>query len=333
LENKGLETIDRQNSLGFPLKIDGNLLGLFVVLGLIIVVMSFVSQNFLTNTNLLNVLQQASFVMILAFGMTFVISTGGIDLSVGSTVGICGGMAAWLLNQDVNFVIAVVAPLILGVLIGAVNGLTITKLKISPFITTLATMTILRGILYVWTGAVPFRSFMTDSFQFLSSGRILGKQFPVIVAIVLFIVLLIVYRKMKFGRHILALGSSEEAVRISGIKVDMLQIKVYALSGLTAAVAGVLLASRLTTVNADMGKGYELEAIAAAIIGGTALDGGKGTLIGTALGTIILFIITNALNLLNVNPNWETIVIGLIILLAVVVPILANFFKGKLKNS
>ncbi len=333
LEYKGLETIDRQNGFGFPLKIDRHLLGLFIVLGVIIVVMSFVSGNFLTYTNLLNVLQQASFVMILAFGMTFVLSTGGIDLSVGSICGICGGMVAWLLKQDVHVVIAVAAALLLGLFIGAVNGLTITKLFLSPFMATLAMMIILRGILYVWTGAIPFRSYMTNGFQFLGSGRIFGVQFPVIVAVVLLIVLLIIYRKMKFGRHILALGSSEEAVRISGIKVDMLRIKVYALSGLTAAVAGVLLASRLTTVNPEMGKGYELEAIAAAIIGGTALAGGKGTLIGTALGAIILFMIKNAMNLKNVNPYWETIVIGLIILLAVAVPILAGYFKGKVKNS
>ncbi|GGG01787.1 ABC transporter permease [Paenibacillus abyssi] len=333
MENKGLETVYRENNFRFSLKIDRYLLGLFIVLGAIIVVMSFLSANFLTHTNLLNVLQQASFVMILAFGMTFVLSTGGIDLSVGSICGICGGMAAWLLNKDVNVAIAIAAALLLGVIIGAVNGLTITKLNLSPFMATLAMMIILRGILYVWTGAIPFRSYMTSSFQFLGSGRIFGVQFPVIVAIVLLVVLLILYRKMKFGRHILALGSSEEAVRISGIKVDMLRIKVYALSGLIAAAAGVLLASRLATVNPEMGKGYELEAIAAAIIGGTALTGGKGTLVGTALGAIILFMIKNAMNLKNVNPYWETIVIGFIILLAVAVPILAGYIKGRVKNS
>ncbi|GAB7058199.1 MULTISPECIES: ABC transporter permease [unclassified Paenibacillus] len=331
MENKGLEMMGRQHAFGFSLKIDRHLLGLFIVLGVIIIAMSFFSEKFLTHTNLFNVLQQASFVMILAFGMTFVLSTGGIDLSVGSICGICGGMAAWLLKQDVHVVIAVATALILGAFIGAVNGLTITKLNISPFMATLAMMIILRGILYVWTGAIPFRSYMTNGFQFLGSGRIFGVQFPVIIAIVLLIALLIVYRKMKFGRHILALGSSEEAVRISGIKVDRLRIKVYALSGLTASIAGVLLASRLTTVNPEMGKGYELEAIAAAIIGGTALAGGKGTLIGTALGAIILFMIKNAMNLNNVNPYWETIVIGFIILLAVSVPILAGYFKDKVK--
>jgi ribose transport system permease protein len=333
LENKGLETIDGQNAFRFPLKVDRYLLGILIVLGVIMAVMSFASENFLTYTNLLNVLQQAAFVMILAFGMTFVLSTGGIDLSVGSICGICGGMAAWLLNQDVNLIIAIAAVLLLGLLIGIVNGLTITKLNISPFMATLAMMIIIRGILYVWTGSVPFRSYMTDGFQFLGSGRILGIQFPVIVASILLIVLLIVYRKMKFGRYVLALGSSEEAIRISGIKVDMLRIKVYALSGLIAAIAGVLLASRLTTVQPEMGQGYELEAIAAAIIGGTALTGGKGTLIGTALGAIFLFMIKNSMNLMNVDPFWETIVIGFILLLAASVPIVSSYLKGKVQNT
>ncbi|MEH7417364.1 hypothetical protein V7266_19030, partial [Neobacillus drentensis] len=321
-----MEVIQKHHSYGVPLKFDRYLTGIFMVLAVIIVVMSFASEHFLTFTNLLNVLQQATFIMVLGFGMTFVLSTGGIDLSVGSICGICGGMVAWLLNQEVNVVIAIAAALLLGVLIGAVNGIIITKLNLSPFMATLAMMIIIRGILYVWTGSIPFRSYMTDSFQFIGNGRILGVQFPVIVAVALLILLLIVYRKMKFGRHILALGSSEESVRISGIKVDMLRIKVYALSGLIAAIAGILLASRLTTVQPEMGRGYELEAIAAAIIGGTALNGGKGTLIGTAIGTVILYLIKNAMNLLNVDPFWETIVVGFIILLAATVPVLMGYF-------
>ncbi|MFC0471248.1 ABC transporter permease [Halalkalibacter kiskunsagensis] len=329
MENKSLEIVDRQNAFKLPQKIDRHLIGLFSVLVIIMIVMSFASEHFFTSINLLNVLQQASFVMILAFGMTFVLSTGGIDLSVGSTVGISGGMTAWLLAQEVNIAIAIIAALVVGIIIGVVNGLIITKLRISPFIATLAMMIILRGILYVWTEAVPFRGYMHSNFDFFGQGRILGIQFPVIIAIVLLIGLLLLYRRMQFGRHVLALGSSEESVRLSGIKVDKVTIKVYALSGLTAAIAGILLASRLTTVHPEMGKGYELEAIAAAIIGGTLLSGGKGTLIGTALGAFLLFIIKNAMNLKNVDPYWETIVVGLIILLAVAVPIVTNLFNRK----
>lgn len=309
----------RPKSLLLPLRFDRQIIGLIVFLAVIIVAMSFASDHFLTYTNLLNVLQQSAFVMILAFGMTFVLSTGGIDLSVGSIVGISGGMTAWLLYHDVNIVLAILGGMIAGTLIGIVNGFVITKLGISPFIATLAMMIIARGVLYVWTGAIPFRDFMKSNFEFLGQGRILNIQFPIIIAIVLLFMLLFVYRRMRFGRHILALGSSEEAVRISGIKVDRLRIKVYALSGLIAAIAGILLASRLTTVHPEMGKNYELEAIAAAIIGGTLLSGGKGSLVGTALGAIILFLIKNAMNLLNVHPYWETIVVGVIILVAVTV--------------
>jgi ribose transport system permease protein len=309
------------------LRTDRQIIGLIVFLAVIMIGMSFASDHFLSYSNMLNVLQQSAFVMILAFGMTFVLSTGGIDLSVGSIVGVSGGMTAWLLYQNVDVFTAVIAGLITGTLIGVINGLVITKLHISPFIATLAMMIIARGVLYVWTKAIPFREFMTTYFEFLGQGRLLNIQFPVIAAIILLAILLFVYRRMRFGRHVLALGSSEEAVRISGIKVDNLRIKVYALSGFIAAIAGILLASRLTTVHPEMGKNYELEAIAAAIIGGTSLYGGKGSLIGTALGAIILFMIKNAMNLLNVHPYWETIVVGVIILVAVSVNIWGGYLK------
>ncbi|WP_424766950.1 ABC transporter permease [Paenibacillus sp. sgz302251] len=323
---------DQIKDLRIPFRIDRQVIGLLVFLAVIIIGMSFASEHFLTYTNLLNVLQQSAFVMILAFGMTFVLSTGGIDLSVGSVVGISGGMTAWLLFHDVNIVLAVIGGMIVGTAIGIINGLVITKLGISPFIATLAMMIVARGVLYVWTEAIPFREYMKSNFEFLGQGRIAGIQFPIIVAVVLLLLLLFVFRRMRFGRHVLALGSSEEAVRISGIKVDRLRIKVYALSGLIAAIAGILLASRLTTVHPEMGKNYELEAIAAAIIGGTSLSGGKGSLVGTALGAIILFMIKNAMNLLNVHPYWETIVVGVIILVAVSVNIWGGSGKFKLFN-
>ncbi|MED4603127.1 ABC transporter permease [Paenibacillus validus] len=311
------------------LRMDRQILGLLIFIGTIFVAMSIVSDRFLTYTNLLNVLQQSAFVMIVALGMTFVLTTGGIDLSVGSIIGISGGTTAWMLHHDVNIVLAILSGLIVGGVIGITNGLVITKLKISPFIVTLAMMVIVRGILFVWTEATPFRNYMKSNFGFLGQGRILNVQFPVIVAVVLFVILLFLYRRMKFGRHILALGSSEESVRVSGLHVDKLRIKVYALSGVIAALAGILLASRLTTVQPEMGKNYELEALVAVIIGGTSLAGGKGSLTGTVLGTLILFLIKNSLNLLNVDPFWETIVIGVIILVAVSVNFWGELFRSK----
>ncbi|PLR75535.1 ribose ABC transporter permease [Bacillus sp. V3-13] len=301
------------------LRIDRQIIGLVIFLAILIFLMSFASDHFLSYTNLMNVLQQSVFVMILAFGMTFVLSTGGIDLSVGSVVGISGGMTAWLLVNDINIVLAIIGGLAVGVIIGLVNGLVITKLRISPFIATLSMMVIARGILYVWTEAIPFRNYMVSNFDFFGQGRVLNVQFPILAALIIFLLLLYLYRKMRFGRHVLALGSSEEAVRVSGIKVDRLRTKVYVLSGFIASIVGIILASRLTTVHPDMGKDYELEAIAAAIIGGTSLAGGKGSLVGAALGAFILALIKNALNLLNVPPYWETIVVGAIILIAVTV--------------
>lgn len=298
-------------------KIDRQIIGLVIFLAVIMIIMTIVSNRFLTYHNIFNVLRQSVFIMILGFGMTFVLSTGGIDLSVGSVAGISGGMTAWLLTNNVNIFIAILAGLLVGLVVGVINGLLITKLRLSPFIATLAMLSIARGILYVWTRAIPFRGYMKQNFNFLGQGNILGLQVPILVAIIVFIILLYVYRRMRFGRHVLALGSNEESVRLSGINIDKLRIKVYALSGFVAAVSGIVLASRLTTVHPEMGTGYELEAIAAAVIGGTSLSGGKGSMTGTALGAIILYVIKNGMNLLNIHPYWETIVVGFIILVAV----------------
>lgn len=309
-------------------KMNRQLLGLMIFIAVFMVIMSFLSDSFLTVTNLTNVFRQSVFIMLLGFGMTFVLSTGGIDLSVGSVLGLSGGTTAFLLGLDVNIVPAIISGLLLGTMVGVGSGLMITKLKITPFIATLATLSVGRGILYVWTNSIPFRNYMVGNFEYLGQGTLLGLQFPIIIAVIAFIILQFVYRKTKFGRHVVAFGSNEEAARISGIKIDKLLIKVYALSGLMAAIAGIVLASRLETVHPEMGTGYELDAIAAAIIGGTSLSGGKGTLIGTALGAFILYMISNALNLLNIDPDWESIIKGLVILIVVGIEFI-SYRKGE----
>ena len=308
-------------------KIDRQLIGLLIFVAAMMVVMTCLSESFLTVSNLTNVFRQSVFIMLLGFGMTFVLTTGGIDLSVGVMLALSGGMTGWLLSMNVNIVPAIAAGLLIGVLVGAGNGLMITKLHITPFIATLATMSIGRGVMYVWTNSIPFRNYMVGGFRFIGQGDILGLQFPIIIAIVAFIILQFVYRCTPFGRHVTAYGSNEEAAKVSGIHTDKLLIKVYALSGLMAAIAGITLASRLETVHPEMGKGYELDAIAAAIIGGTSLSGGKGSLVGTVLGAFIIYLISNALNLLNIDPDWETIVKGIIILIVVGVEFLSH--RGK----
>jgi ribose transport system permease protein len=305
-------------------KVNRQLLGLVIFIAVFMVLMSILSDSFLSATNLTNVFRQSVFIMLLGFGMTFVLSTGGIDLSVGSILGLSGGTTAFLLSMDMNIVPAIIAGLLMGTFVGVGNGLMITKLKITPFIATLATMSIGRGVLYVWTNSIPFRNYMVGHFEYLGQGTLFGLQFPIIIAVIAFIILQFVYRKTTFGRHVLAYGSNEEAVRISGIAVHKLLIKVYALSGLMAAIAGIVLASRLETVHPEMGTGYELDAIAAAIIGGTSLSGGKGTLIGTVLGAFILYLISNSLNLLNIDPDWESIIKGMVILIVVGVEFISH---------
>ena len=305
-------------------KIDRQLLGLLIFVIVMMVVMSFLSDSFLSVSNLTNVVRQSVFIMLLGFGMTFVLTTGGIDLSVGVMLALSGGMAGWLLSMNVNIVPAIIAGVLVGILVGAGNGLMITKLRITPFIATLAAMSIGRGVMHVWTNSIPFRNYMVGGFRFIGQGDVFGLQFPIVIAIVAFVILQFVYRCTAFGRHVTAYGSNEESARVSGIDTDKLFIKVYALSGLMAAIAGITLASRLETVHPEMGKGYELDAIAAAIIGGTSLSGGRGTLVGTVLGAFIIYLISNALNLLNVDPDWETIVKGIIILIVVAVEFLSH---------
>jgi ribose transport system permease protein len=307
------------NHLQFRAKrmIDHQIVGLISFLVVIFIVMSFLSRDFLTVTNLTNVFRQSVFIMLLGFGMTFVLTTGGIDLSVGVIMALSGGMAGWLLSFDVNIIPAIIAGFLFGTFIGVGNALMITKLHITPFIATLATMSIGRGVMYVWTNSIPFRNYMVPNFRFVGQGSLFGIQFPIVIAIITFVILLFIYKKTKFGRHITAFGSNAEAAKISGINTDTLLIKVYALSGFTSALAGIVLASRLETVHPEMGKGYELDAIAAAIIGGTMLTGGKGSLVGTVLGAFIIYLISNAINLLNIEPDWETIVKGVLILVIV----------------
>lgn len=310
-------------------KMDRQIIGLLCFIVLIGIVMSFASSKFLSFSNLFNVLQQSAFIMILAFGMTYVLSTGGIDLSIGAVLAMSGGTTAWLLSRNAGLLVSILAGLVVGTAFGFMNGIIITKLKIVPFIATLAMMGIARGILYVWTNAIPFRSFMKNGFKFLGQGKILGVQFPIIMAVIILLILLFIYRKTRFGQHVIALGSNRESVSISGIKIDWLIIRTYALMGLIAAISGILLASRLTTVHPEMGKGYELQAIAGVIIGGTKLSGGKGSMIGSMLGVLVLFLIINSMNLLNVNPYWESIVVGGVILFAVFI----ERFLGKRKSG
>lgn len=294
----------------------GPLIGLF----LLVIVITLLNPSFLSVNNLLNVLRQVSISALIAFGMTFVILTGGIDLSVGSTLALTGAVAASLLASGTDPIIAMGLALMLGLLLGAINGVIITKGKVAPFIATLATMTIYRGLTLVYTEGRPV-SGLGDSlaFQMFGKGYFFGIPVPVITMIVAFAVLYFILHKTTFGRRVYAVGGNEEAAKLSGISPDRVKIAVYAITGLLAAMSALILTSRLNSAQPTAGEAYELDAIAAVVLGGTSLTGGKGWIFGTLVGALIIGVLNNGMNLIGVSSFFQQVVKGVVILLAVLI--------------
>lgn len=286
---------------------------------IIFVALSILSDNFLTLSNILVILRQSVFFMILGFGMTFVIAMGGIDLSVGSSMGLCGLCSAVLIMDGMNIYLAMVISILFGIAIGFVNGLLVAKVKIPDFIATLGTMSMMRGFIYVWTKGIPVYGLTFPEFQFFGQGYLGPIPFPIVLTLIVFIILLYVLRKTKFGRYTISIGSNIEAAKLVGIRIDKIKILVYMLSGTCCAISGVLQTSRAETAVVTAGVGYEMDAIAAAVLGGTSLSGGRANLFGTAAGAILMATIRNGLNLLNVSSYWHQVVIGAFILLAVAI--------------
>ncbi|WP_338055317.1 ABC transporter permease subunit [Shimazuella alba] len=295
-------------------------LGSTIGLVLIITIVSALSSDFLTINNLLNVLRQVSINALIAFGMTFVILTGGIDLSVGSMLALSSAMVAQLMAKGVDFVPALLIGVIGGAIMGAFNGLMITKGKVAPFIATLASLTIFRGFTLVFTNGSPITGMNNDlSFQMFGKGYLFGIPIPVVTMLVVFAILLFVLRKTVFGRQTYAIGGNEEASILAGIKVDRVKVVIYSISGALSALAGIILISRLNSADPNAGASYELDAIAAVVLGGTSLSGGKGSILGTLIGALIIGVLNNGLNLLNVSPFYQLVVKGFVILLAVLI--------------
>lgn len=300
--------------------------GIFVVFIIICLILSFVSPQFVTVSNWTIIITQASINALLAFGVTFVIITGGIDLSLGSMVAVTGVTAAMLAHPDTFPVgLPIFAGLLAGLLMGILNGFIITKSKIAPFIVTLGTMTIGRGLALILSKGRPVSN-LSDSFNFIGGGDIFGIPFPIIVLIIIFIICSLILKKTLLGRYIYAIGGNEQASRASGINVNQVKIAVYSISGLLAGLAGVLLTSRITTGQPNAGAGFELDAIAAAVIGGTSTSGGTGTMTGTLVGVLLIGVINNGLDLLNVTSYYQQVVMGIIIIGAVV---LDSWNQGK----
>lgn len=285
---------------------------------LLIIIVSILNPSFLSLTNIFNVLRQVSISAIIAFGMTFVILTGGIDLSVGSTLALTGAIAASLLAGGMDPILTMGIALILGLILGAVNGVIITKGKVAPFIATLATMTIYRGLTLVFTEGRPI-SGLGDHyvFQLFGKGYFLGFPIPVVTMVIAFFILYFILQKTTFGRRVYAVGGNEEAAKLSGINTDRVKIAVYAITGFLAALSALILTSRLNSAQPTAGESYELDAIAAVVLGGTSLNGGKGWIFGTLIGALIIGVLNNGMNLIGVSSFWQQVVKGIVILLAV----------------
>lgn len=286
---------------------------------------SLASPNFLQTSNVLAVLQAASVNGVLAVASTLVIITGGIDLSVGTLMTFCAVVAGTALTKmHLPLPLGVLAALAAGTASGVCSGTFVAKLKVPPFIATLGMMLVLKGLSLVISGTRPIYFNETPGFTEIAQGSLIGAVWPEVPlpngVLVLFAVALacgFVLRRTLLGRYTFALGSNEEAVRLSGVDTDRWKIAVYGLTGAICGVAGILIASRLNSAQPALGQGYELEAIAAVVIGGTSLSGGRGTVVGTLIGTLIIAVLANGLRILSVAPEWQTVVTGGIIILAV----------------
>lgn len=302
-----------------------SLIALFILcLGL-----SILSDKFLTVSNAWNVMRQISVNICISTGMTLIVLTAGIDLSVGSVLALCGAITAGLLrngievpssNLYIGFTVlgAVMAGILTGSFLGAINGWAITKFKVPPFVATLAMLTIARGLTMLWTQGFPI-SGLGDTFLYFGTGWLLGIPVPVWISGIIVCIAVLITNKTRLGRYIYAIGGNESASKLSGIHVNRVKIIVYTIAGALAAVGGILVTSRLDSAQPNAGMSYELDSIAAVVIGGTSLSGGRGSILGTVQGAIIIGVLNNGLVLLNVSPFWQQVVKGFVILLAVII--------------
>lgn len=290
-------------------------------LAILFIISAVSSPYFLKTRNLLNILRQVSYTGVIGLGMTFVIISGGIDLSVGSMVAFVGGFVILALNYFgggmMAVFLAILVGLLVGMLAGAFNGLIITKGRIAPFIVTLGTMSIFRSLTLYISNAGEFRS-SSDLYPNIGTGYVFGVPIPVWIFLLLAVVFHVILNNTRYGRYVCAVGANEQVATYSAIKVDLIKFIAYMLTGLTVGVSAITLSARLNSISSsNAGVFYELDAIAAVVIGGTSMSGGSGSIFGTVVGAIILGIINNMLNMLGVSPYLQGTVKGLVIILAV----------------
>ncbi|MBF0784029.1 ribose ABC transporter permease [Muribacter muris] len=292
-----------------------------IALILLIAVVSSLNPNFFSLDNLLNILRQTSVNAIIAIGMTFVILVAGIDLSVGSVLALTGAVAATLIGFDLPVWLVVPLVLCFGAAIGAINGVLVAFGKVQAFMATLITMLLLRGITMIYMGGRPISTGFSDTadrFAEIGSGVWLGVPVPVWLMFILFALGGFILSQTRIGRYIYALGGNEAATALSGINIHRVKLFVFAVSGMLAALAGLIVTSRLGSAQPTAGTGYELDAIAAVVVGGTSLMGGKGRIFGTLIGALIIGFLSNALNLLDIDSYYQLVAKALVILAAVI---------------
>lgn len=300
-----------------------------IALAVLVLAMSLLSDRFLTSENGWNILRQISVNLCLSIGMTLIILTAGIDLSVGAVLALSGAVAAGLLKHGVavaalgvtlEFTVfgTIVAGLLVGAAAGWFNGIAITWFRLPPFVATLGMFSIARGLTMLWTGGFPITG-LGPAFGFLGTGVFVRVPMPVWICGVLVGIFVVVTNRTRFGRYIYAVGGNERAALLSGLPVGRIKRAVYTLGGLLAGAAGLIVTARLDSAQPNAGLGYELDSIAAVVIGGTSLSGGRGSVVGTVLGCLIIGVLNNGLFLLDVSPFWQQVVKGFVILAAVAV--------------
>jgi len=292
--------------------------GIYFVLILMVGILSIISPAFFTVQNIINVLRQISINGILAIGVTLIIVTGGIDLSLGSILALAGVVATNHAHPEPYYPLALIIlmGIAVGALCGLVNGSIVAYSRVSPFIVTLGMMTVARGVTFVYTDGRPIIK-LTKEYQYIGQGVFLGIPLPIYILLFIGIVGFVILHKSKYGRHIYAIGGNEMAAKVSGINVARIKLFVYTFAGALCGLAGIMLASRTNAATPNAGSGYELDAIAAAVLGGTSTSGGRGTIYGTIVGVLIMGVLSNGLDILNVSSYIQQIVKGVIIVGAV----------------
>lgn len=292
--------------------------GALIALALLVIVISIVSPEFRTVKNFLSLLRQSSINGLIAFGMTCVILTDAIDLSVGSVLALSTALCAGMITAGVPAGLAMILALAIGTFLGAVSGILVTKGRLQPFIATLITMTVYRGVTMIFTGAKPISN-LGDSFvlKLVGRGNFYRIPIPVILLLLVFAAFYLLLNKTTFGRAVYATGSNWKCAKLAGINIHRTKIAVYAISGFMASLSGLILLSRLGSAQPTLGEGYELDAIAAVALGGTSMSGGRGKIYGTFIGVLIIAVLNNGLNILGVSSYYQDVIKGLVILVAV----------------